>query len=339
MPQVFGHKYRLYVGNPSQLVELHRVPTGMEGQIPPTIKRPSSDPVSVLTGGYIDYATVPNNVRLIENPIQMEARIRQVTGKTNGSTPNAEIKLYNLSSATLNDITANSAVVLQAGYDTDAEIPTIFVGQVETVQTNRVGPDNVTILVCKDAANPLKTVVFNRSFPTNQTYNFILLQVIQTFQQNGVPLGRFQENDRSIQSITEQAVFNGKIGTVLTQICDEIDFVWFISKGRLYVQPRDEDRPTDFVLINPSNVIGSIRLNDDKSALPTNDKESRPAGIKVDTFLNGEVGLNTYVRVQEGDFQGDYKPEAVVHRLNWYSGPWQTSIETQRVKEFDLNTI
>tara|TARA_Y100000310_G_scaffold74348_1_gene70496 strand:- start:25729 stop:26751 length:1023 start_codon:yes stop_codon:yes gene_type:complete len=340
MPQVFGHKYQLFVGQPSQLVEVHTQPNATAGSPAAGAKVPSDERLfSSVTGGYIDYTTIPSDVVMIENPIQMDASVKQSSGRSNGNTPSANIKLYNLSQSTLNRIVGNAAVVLRAGFDTDVELPLIFVGQVERVFTNRVGADNVTTLLCKEASNPLKNVIFNKSFPENQTYNFILLQIIKAFQDNGVPLGGFEESDRSIQSITEASAYNNKVGKVLSEVCDEIDYLWFISKGRLYVQPRELDRPTEFVTIAPQNVIGTIRPNDDKTALAAKDKNSKASGIKVDTFLNGEVGLNTYIKISEGAFEGDYKPDSIEHKLNWYSGPWQTSIQSQRIKEFATNTI
>lgn len=358
MPQVFGHKYQLFIGQPSQgLIEVHREPVGIEANIPALIKNPdfqpvsrpvdslvtpdideSERPVSSVTGGYIDYTSLPSQAVLIEDPIQIDATIKQSSGRTNGSTPAGTIKVYNLSKVTINQITADSTVVLKAGYTTDNELPVVFIGQIERVYTTREGADNVTTLYCKDAANPLKSAKFARSYPIGFEYQYILLDVIEEFGRNGVPFGSFIGDDRSAQAIQEGVTYNAKLGKVLSEICDEIDFTWFISKGRLYVQPRELDRLIDFVIIRPENVIGAIQPNDDKSALSVSDRSSKPPGIKVDTFLNGSVGLNTYVKIESGDFKGDYKPDSIEHRLNWYNGPWQTTIETQGVKEFANNT-
>lgn len=338
MAEVFNHRYELFVGKPSELIERHNAPTGFEGQIPATIKSPDNT-ISIATGGYVDYVTVPNGAKLITQPIQMEADVKYSIGNTPGTPQSATIKVFNLSDDTLNFIEATAAVVLKAGYATDAELPVIFVGQVERAFTNRIGADNVTTLVCKEAANLLKAAKFVGSYPENQTYNFILLQLIKVFQDNGVPLGGFEESDRSIQSVKEDVAYSGKLSTILTKVCKSIDYTWFLSKGRLYVQPVELDRPLAFIEPARNQVIGTLKPNDDKTAIASKDKKGKPAGVKIDLFLNGEIGINTYLRLgaEFNTFEGDFKAESVRHRLNWQNGPWQTSIETQRVKEFATN--
>lgn len=334
MAEIFNHSYELFVGKPSELIERHNEATGYEGTIPATIKRPDNT-ISVITGGYVDYVTVPNGAKRITQPVQMEADIKYSIGNTAGNPQSAVIKLTNLSDDTLNFITATDAVLLRAGYETDAELPVVFVGQVERVFTDL----KVTTLVCKEAANVLKDAKYVGSIPEGQTYGFIIQQLISKFADNGVPLGNFIASRRTIQSLQEDVAYSDKLGSVLTKVCSALDYIWFISKGRLYIQPAELDRPLAFVEPTRSQVIGAVKPNDDKTAIASKDKTGKPAGVKLTLFLNGNIGLSTYLRLSAsfGAFEGDFKVESVRHRLNWQNGPWQTIMETQKVKEFATN--
>lgn len=333
MAEKFGHKYEVYVGKPTELIERHHTPTGFEGTIPAGVKAPTNK-VSTLTSGYVDYLTIPKDVKKITDPIQMEADIKYSIGKTSGTPQTATIKLYNLAASTLNYIEADAAVLLKAGYEQDTELPIIFVGQVLKVYTTRVGPDNITTMLVKDGANTLKNTKFVGAYPEGQTYNFILLQLIKAFKDNGIPLGGFDENDRSIQSIQESQAISNKLGSALTELCEEIDFIWYLHKGKLYIQPKELDRLIELVKIGADQVIGTLKPNDDKTGVSAKDKESKPAGVKVTTFLNGDIGTHTYMRITYGDFQGDYKPATIKHKLNWKKGPWTTTIVSQGVKNY-----
>ena len=336
MAEKFGHKYELYIGKPSELIERHHAPTGFEGTIPAGIKSPDNTK-SQLTGGYVDYLTIPEDAKKITDPLQMEADIKYSKGKTSGTPQTATIRVYNLAPSTLKYLEADAAVLLKAGYEQDKELPVIFVGQVVKVSTVRKGSDNITTMLLKDGANTLKNTKFVGAYPEGQTYNFILLQMIKVFKDNGIPLGAFEESDRSIQSIKEDQSFSGTLSQEFTDLCNSIDYVWYLSKGKLYVQPKEMDRLIDLVEISADQVIGALKPNDDKTGTSSVDKESKPAGVKVNTFLNGDIGTHTYVRITYGDYQGDYIPDSVQYKLNWKNGPWSTIVDTQKVKQYVLN--
>jgi hypothetical protein len=337
MAEKFGHEYELFVGKPTQLIERHHAPTGFEGTTNANIKSPEN--VSEFSvGGYIDYLTIPKGVKKIVNPIQLEAEIKYTVGKTSGAPQTATIRVYNLSEDTLNFIEADAAVVLKAGYTQDAQLPLIFVGQVEKVFTNRVGPDNITTIIAKDGSNVLKNVKFVAAYPSGQTYGFVIGQMIKAFADNGVPLGGFERSfTRTTQPIKEAQAYSGMLGQELSSLCEDIDYIWYLSKGKLYIQPKEVDRLIDVINISAKQVVGTLKPNDDKTGKSSKDKESKPSGVKLTTFLNGDIGTHTYLNITYGDYKGQYKPDSVSYKLNWKNGPWTTTIESQRVKKYVTN--
>jgi len=336
MADAFGHKYELFIGEPSRLIEVHNEATAYDDDIPPLLKAPNLR-TSSLTGGYVDYLTVDATFRKITDPIQMIAKIKYKEPKAGASNPQtAVIKLFNLSDTTLESLVTDALVLLNAGYQKDGEdLPLAFVGTVDHVSTQPEGPDAVTTLLCTEGGNAIKSIRFVDSYPEGRTYNFILLQMIKKFKDNGIPLGRFQESDRTTQSVKEQVAYSGKLAKILTDLCDSLDYVWFICKGKLYVQPKDQPRATEILRITPENIIGKVHPIKNKVGIPSASADSAVKGVKFTTFFNGEVGLQSYVNISEGDFAGDYDIKKLDIHLDWANGPWVLKAETEEVEYYE----
>lgn len=336
MAEIFGHKYELFVGEPSRLIEKHNAPTAYDADRNPLSKEPKLQR-SLLTGGYIDYLTVDATFRRITDPIQMIAKIKYKEPKAGASTPQtAVIKLFNLSDTTLASIVADALVLLNAGYEKDKDsLPLAFVGTVDHVSTQEEDGDQVTTLLCTEGGNVVKSLRFVNSYPEGRTYNFILLQMIKAFKDNGIPLGRFQESDRTIQSVKEQVVYSGKLSKILTDLCVSLDYVWFICRGKLYIQPKDQPRASEILKVLPKNIIGKIQPIKNRVGVPTASADSALKGIAFSTFFNGDIGLQSYVNIVEGSFAGDYAIKKLDIHLDWANGPWALKIETEEVEYYE----
>lgn len=156
MAQVFGHKYEFYIGKAGRLIQEHNAPTGYEDSIPATIMRPNTE-VSTLTGGFIDYRTIPDQAKVITNPFQMDAEIKYETPKVASTKSQvSKFKFYNIGEELRDFISKNDVVILKAGYETDSELPLAFTGTVQKVSTERVGADLVTTIIAVDGGNPIK---------------------------------------------------------------------------------------------------------------------------------------------------------------------------------------
>lgn len=333
MSYIFGHKYRFYIGSPSRLVEYHNSPTDYD--IPPNPNNKTPKQVSLLTGGVIDYRTIPEQAVVIENPFQMQAQVSYKIATSSANTPNlGKFTFYNLPTNTLAEIAVNKVVILQAGYDSQKTLPLIFSGTVESFKTERKGADMVTEIIAKEGGNVVNTVRVQVAYPRGTTYDLIFLDLMQKFADNGIPTGSFVDTDRARQVLESPLRYNDKLSTILTTVCDNFDYVWFIVKGRLFIQPKDLDRPTEFVILDPSQVIGNISSANDANGKGVADKNVPNKGVKYETYLNGEVSLNTYTRLPEGDFKGDYKTSEITYTLNWKNGPWKNTIKAGEVKEF-----
>lgn len=345
MSEVFGHKYELYVKLPNELIDKHKVVGECQAPLP-TLSGSEyvknyytySD-ISSVTGYKVpesDYTTIAKDTVLITNPIQMTADIEYGNNSSTSSSQTATIKLYNLSKETLGNIKKNSALLLKAGYESDSDLPVLFVGTVEKVSTKPEGQDKVTEIQCKEGGNVLKTVIFQKKFPKGTLFLSAFITIMDAFASNGIPTGNFYGNADSLKEIQETLNISGTLESALTELCGMLKFVWFISGGKLFVQPRDEDRVVDVVKVYPQNVIGSIYINDDSNATSVINKDDQSTGVNFKGYLNPSIRLETYIEITYGDYVGTYKPSKIKHNLDWFNGPWQTTIEAMPAKNFQL---
>lgn len=336
MAQVFGHKYEFYIGNASKLVAIHNEKTEYDEAIPPLLKAPNLE-VSPVTEGFIDYRTVPAESYLVTNPIQIEAQVVYDSPKVAVTKPQlSRFRLYNLDDDLVNNIKKDSVVLLKAGYEQDKTLPLAFTGTVQKVSSYLQGADIVTEILAKDCGNPINSARWVKSYAKGINTDFIFLDIIDEFAKHGVPLGRFEDSKRALQKTSEPLAFNGKLSEILSEICENLDYVWFTCKGRLFIQPKELDRPTEFLEIIPETIIGKIGALDNNEGRSVSDSSNSPKGIKFSTFLNAEFGIDSYIKIKEGLYKGEYKPTKVVFNLNWKNGPWVADIEAEEVKTFEL---
>lgn len=345
MSNVFGHKYELYVVQPNELIIVNNGTTGYEGDALAlyegkivSISSRTSGLSTSTPGSTYDYITVDGGSLLITNPIQLEGSISYKNGKKSGQGQDAEFKLYNLSEDTLSGIQANSTVILKMGYETDTELPIAFVGQVVKVSTDNspTTSDSITTILCKEGENVLKTVNIVRSFSSFLDNRFVINTFIDRFAENGIPLGGFAPHPILTEGLGESFIVSGLLAKEFTKFLSSIDFIWFISKGKLYVQPSTSDRVTDFLEVNADNVIGTIKPYDDKAGQSTGSPENRPVGVEFETFMNANIGLETYLNITYGDYQGKYKPSEVRFQFNWKQGPWSVKVRCQQLLNYEI---
>lgn len=340
MSEVFGHKYELYVRQPTELLEVVNGTTGYEGNVLALVKgklktvTPDYSKYSGSTGNS-DYLTVDVGSLLIKNPIQMDADVKYSSGVSTSTPQMATIRLFNLSENTIAQIGKDYAILLKAGWDTDNKLPITFVGTIDKVSTKREGANKVTEIVCKEGGTVLSSATYSKSFPEGEKYQYVFLDLMQKFADCGIPTGLFLGNDKTTQGLGEPLKLSGLLSKQLTLLCDMLDYVWFISGGKLYVQPKNEDRYLDIVQVSASNAL-SISKHDDNKGASSVVSQAAPAGVELVVFLNTEIRLETYVEILDGDYKGVYKPTEIKHKLNWHSGPWQTTLTCQAANTFEL---
>lgn len=331
MAIAFLHNYELTIGTPSRLLTASQTPTTAIPAPGALEVKPASD---VVTGGggtgYVDYCTATPEALSITD-LQIEAKVDYNLAPTGKGTQPAVIKVYNLTDTNVNFITAESTVILKAGYRKDQVLPIIYSGQVTKVSTEKVGPDYITTIVCGDGKNVLKNTTYSKTYLKTTTYEAVINDMLTQFADRGLPTNQFTLNQRTSRALSKALVKEGSLSTSLTDVCNDIDYGWYITLGKLNVHPKEQDGLIESVDIIANNVKGVISLIDDKATVKTFSAAAKPQGIKLTTFLNGQITTNTTLNVKFGAFEGTYKITSVTHKLNFRGNIWDTEVECTRI--------
>ena len=363
---VFQRRYELYIVQPFKYEEIKSATESKATELD-VINENSDRLIGYNT--YSETRVVYDDSLLITDPIQLEADIGYGKGSGSDGGGGAEIKLYNLSDKTIKRIQGNQTILLKAGYRTDAELPILYVGTIQKVNNKKEGKDRVTTLICKEGGLQQRDLQYNHCYIRGTTYSEIIADIADYLNRNGIPTSLllssrgikrstrtqlivtsatsgFKEssprpsvfdevvNQKSLSSIN----VSGNVFSSLTSICDSIDYIWFISKGVVYIQPREADRYQDFVELTPEVVVGNIAPSDDQSGISSNDPAAKVGtGINFTVFLDAKLALENYVKVGYGEYAGTYSIISLKHRLNWHNGPWQTSVVTKPIETLTVN--
>lgn len=360
---VFQRRYELYVVQPFKYEEIKSATQNKATELD-VINENSDRLIGYNT--YSESRVIYDDSLLITDPIQLEADINY--GGSGGG--GAEIKLYNLSDKTVKRIQGNQTILLKAGYKTDAELPVLYVGTIQAVRSSsKESKDRVTTLICKEGGLQQRDLQYNHCYIRGTTYSDIIADIADYLNRNGIPTSLllssrgvkrstrtqlivtsatsgFKEssprpsvfdeivNQKSLSSIN----VSGNVFSSLTSICDSIDYIWFISKGIVYIQPREAERYQDFVELTPDVVVGNISPSDDQSGVSSNDPAAKVGvGVNFTVFLDARLALENYVKIGYGEYSGTYSITSLKHRLNWHNGPWQTSVVTKPIEILAVN--
>ena len=120
----------------------------------------------------------------------------------------------------------------------------------------------------------------------------------------------------------------------LAKVCEEIGYIFFISLGKIYVQPNTDllgsTAKMDFLTITPDMMKKPIMP--DKSSAGKSDSEKDKRGVLLHTLLDGRIktgriGINLDT---DDSYKGEYKITKVRHILNYEGDAWDTVATLRR---------
>lgn len=321
-----GHKYECYIADTSPILSQQFTKTGYDADLPVWVNVPRiarSEPYTALQIP-LDYSYNTLGIKISsEDDIQMKAKVPYRLAKGTGTNPSmATFTFNNLSEDTRAQIEVGHSLSLSAGYDSIPNMSTIFIGTIQKMET--VG--NVTAISATEAGDVMKNVHINRTYPPDTTTLEIFRSFANEFKKTGVPLGSIEQTKRANYAIGHQFSFNTKLSDAMTDFCRMMAYRYFVSKNRLYFVAANSTTYNDAIAIYEENIIGNIKFTDDKTATSDADIKKRGRGIRFTTFLNGEIGLETPLKIMSGKHAGLYKPTEVNFNMDYEKGPWSVTI-------------
>jgi hypothetical protein len=286
-------------------------------------------------GSYRDFAYVPPKSITITD-LHIEAEVVDNNSGTTQAGEKTTIKIYNLNNTNRDFIKVGNSVILKAGYQQDQNLPTIFVGQVLSVETTSVGEDYVTEIIC-DKALLSNQILINRTYPPQTTLREIIEDLAQIASTKGIPTGELALNVGPDTLIFNRVypfgyVVRGNMLDVISKLCNENNLKSNVILGRLYIEVKNRKSFTKIINISEQSVKGSLEPSSDSSGEEVT-AQGKLLGVTAKLFLDGRITTSAAVRITYGKYKGEYVVKAVTHSLSYEStGEWTTKIDCEQIK-------
>lgn len=292
------------------------------------------------SGGVKNVVTQTGYTKVFRPPLQMEAEVEYEGASSSGGSGNAVVKLYNLNRADIDDIKVGDVLTLEAGYKSQGSLFTAFVGMIDDVQMEGVGsPDKCLVITCSEGS-----IVKSRGyaqcslkFPARTPLSDVFISLIEEFNKIGIPEGQFQQSAVTTSMLSRPYTINKPLGQALTDLCNMVYYTWLISNGKLYILPKDADRPVSTVNLTSNVVVGDITRLDTNTPVSTKDKTPKPMGVKITQFFSPNVRPENHIAVTFGQYAGTYKPVKINYELSYRGDSWYAHAECQPATTFNSN--
>ena len=271
--------------------------------------------------------------------LHFTANIKSTNKTTSTSASNATFTLFGLHPQTRDIVErVNNYVILKAGYAWQKDLPIVYTGQVQFVDTVKDAPEVITTLECKEGYTLRDSIKVSYSRPYQKvrqdTFEDVFRDLAAIYQSNGIAIGRLVLDEANITAPYETPVpsktplsngwrFGGLLSDAMDKLCSEFDYTHYIVNSKLYVQPKRYDKMVSQVEVDTTQ-IKSIRKQQSNSGVSSTTPNN--PGVAITLQLFGEIDISKKLKVLDGDYSGTYKITAVSHNLSYEGQEWDTSL-------------
>lgn len=233
--------------------------------------------------------------------------------KTSASYANkAKIELYNLNDQSrLNFQRKGLQIRLEAGYRGLTEV--LYIGDVTKTQTQRKGPDIVTLFEAGDSEKQLTTAHFNKSYPAGVTFLQIISDMVKALNVNQGPI-------IGIPNVKYNNGFtvSGSIKTIMDTLIPNQGLEWSIQNGYLQIIPVTAHNGDEAVFL--SQDTGLIGIPSQKDS-----------GVEFISLLNPKLLPGMPVQLDSKLFKGFYKIKKSKIEGDSHGQKWNITCEGVRI--------
>ena len=319
------HKYKLTISKPPTINKTPVTVTSSEGK-------------SDIIQGASDNRSVDPLKAIVITELQMTASI---TATKEGTGSQTSIKVLGLGDDSLSYIQADSVVLLEGGWEENAKMPLLFVGQVVTASVDTESNTSSVVIACKEGYTPASMKI-SKEYPEGVNYKEILEDLADIYADNGIPVGRPLDKLESLQGVgvdspADQIIaadgysVSGFLDTVLAKVCKEVGFTYYFSSSKLYIEPKDYSQTVDALVLPASSVLSAKKVVNNTNST-SKDSQDPKQGWKVKAFLDGRLEVGGFIQLDVPDvIQGSFKIIKITHDLDYEGDSWFSTMELQDV--------
>ena len=240
----------------------------------------------------------------------------------NKDTPDTcSITITNLSEESIVLTETNFSVTsFYCGYQ--GQLVRVFYGQTRETATTKKGTDRVTKIDVSTYATELGHQIISRIIPENGTVRDVIEVIRRT---TAIAKGVYSGNNLDAIMVYGYPL-SGTPKAMLDQVCNDYELQWRIDGESLYITDSEtiENNSEDLaVVIGPETGLIDKPYFFSGSDTKSKDDEKAKKGVRFTALLNPNVnpgtlvkieykGVQTYVKVEEVEYQGDFRGNA------WY---------------------
>ncbi|HEY2493248.1 MAG TPA: hypothetical protein VGI33_10090 [Paenibacillus sp.] len=228
----------------------------------------------------------------------------------NNALPNeSEIKIWNLSDKTLNNMKQGEIVKLNAGYVGDVGL--ILQGFISKAQTLWEGVDKVTSIFVVDRADSVKGKEVNIVYAKNTRGSYIIKQMADKIH---LPIAQMSLNVD--YQYKEGYTAKGTAADIIAKVAKDCGTSVFINKGKLYVRSLRRGGDNVFTLSKESGLIGT----------PERFEEAGAKGFNVQSQLQHRITTASVIDLTYSQFEGRVYVRSGSHHIS-RTGDFTTEME------------
>lgn len=290
--------------------------------------------------GYNDINVIPAKsltINDVDQGLHIEVKIVDNKNTKTTSTQQAKLMIYNLGKNNRDFIRVGDSVFIKAGWESDGEeLPLLYVGQVDSIKTERQAPNTITEILLKPA-QILEDLKINRSYPPLTTVRQVIDDLLKIAASKGLPTGQFFKTDAYLAILNREYPFgitiHGHLVESLEELCSQNGYKAYIVQGKLYVHPVNYAEYRKVVNITENLLRSSIEIEEDAAGdTSTVSGSSKGKGLRIRVALNGDITTNTIVKLGVAGFEGSYTVSSVEHEMEYEGQQWDTVLSLTQIQ-------
>jgi hypothetical protein len=321
---LFGRKYKLTVGRPTKFPESFDLIS---------VGRPIKKD-SLLYTLTIDQSRIEEREFREFTDFQIQGHVKYTKSKRGKGLTDNRFKITGLNKESRDYIQEGDIIYLDAGYESDEELPRIFSGQVLIKEVDLFGVNNDVILTVGQYFDLGKEVRVSRSYPPNSNAYDIIYDLVVVLKQAGVTFG----SDKLLRELApslSKLVFNigyvppeGSILDFLDEFLNIIKYRYYFVNSVMYIEPEDLEPLTASFEVDESNLKRAPRIVGTKVNNGVVDRTD--TGYEFTLFLDGRVDLSSTLNITFGEYEGSYKVTSIMHKFDYEGNVWDTIVTCKR---------
>ena len=219
----------------------------------------------------------------------------------------AEIKIYNLTNATIGRLKANEEISITAGYNSDTGV--IFTGAISAVKTRWSGQDKVTTIMAVDDIKLKERDIDSLSFNAGAKASYILKTLVGMLN---LPIAVFKT--RRDHTYTEAVTVSGGLMSNIKQYAEVCGVSAYINKRKVYVQHLSDGDDLNFAVTVDTGLVESP--DEFTEEINNEDYAETVKGVTFKMLLEHRITTASIISLKSRDFSGKYRVREGRHICN-----------------------